>query len=238
MNKTLTLQAFMVVIILSGSSWLGYDLYTQKLVTIEGTSENEKEIDPEENSEDLGKSSDWEVYEKKDIGLRVWYPESWQTTEGEYPLPFGNLSLESPGLEEEDLPIGGDRVVYGARISIEALRIGERFGGKAEKLENLDDYYDAFPDWTEIGERLRETKEVITVHNVEAHEFTYGWEGPAVRHIIVIKNGRFYGVKLETRAIWRNEDAKWNEDAQPEQDIGNSEFYKTFREIIDRIKII
>ena len=70
MNKTLILQVFLVVVILSGSGWLGYDLYTEKLVIVE---KPEEEI--QEETESTVES--WQTYRNEELGIEFQYPDEW-----------------------------------------------------------------------------------------------------------------------------------------------------------------
>lgn len=89
MDKTLILQVFLVIVIITGSSWLGYDLYTNKPIIVKETSEEEV-AQKETTEENLVEG--WQTYTSEEHGFSFQYPGEW-----------GRLSLESTGGDSHTL---------------------------------------------------------------------------------------------------------------------------------------
>lgn len=81
MDKVLILQIFLVIVIISGTAWLGYDLYTNKPVMVEEVTE--KELVQQEAPE-KSLTEGWQIYRNEELGFEFQYPSEW-----------GELSLES-----------------------------------------------------------------------------------------------------------------------------------------------
>ena len=114
MDKTLILRVFLVIVILLGSSWLGYDLYTNKPVIVEEIDE-EKTQEETENTIERQTAKD-ETAERKTFskyGYEFMYPSDWTLSDS------GN---NSPGLTSPDYKESGGRdtakIEQGAQIYV------------------------------------------------------------------------------------------------------------------------
>jgi hypothetical protein len=157
-------------------------------------------------------TSRWVSGDIGSVGVRLWYPSEWI---------LSGSHLESPDLQLGESPMGGEEVISGARIYVRSKNVG------TEGINNLTDYYNtsddasimrsdrSAEDWQSFLKSMRR----VSVGGVEGREYAFTYEGPSFTRIEFVKNGTFYSFALES----------------PSE---SEEFYKIFKEVVDRAEVL
>lgn len=159
------IQGILIAVIVLGSGWLGYDLYTQKPVIVEETSEGKVT----EETDTLG----WQTYRNEEFGFEVQYPQS----PYECPFDFEAVCLSAPYIPDilidpfhyrpEDI---GDDFYYEGTCGISFENCidiieSEYLDGSVSKVEHTVDGQRAIELTGNFNEKIREKMFIIDVGN-------------------------------------------------------------------------